>query len=345
MNHLVKLLLIVFVISLNAGCTFLIKTEDVADYRKYNKITKDTSVKEAKSILGMPSGIGTHYFNGKKHNIESYIGMYGKFGLSSATYSTGISFLTYDNDTILRLLIMNRNIADGERELTTDKDIKDATNGIVFGKTNISEVINKFGKPLNTEGTLSYNINHKIYFWDFSKLAKNEPIIEKMLIIGCDSSNVIQDLFWISSIENDIKSIGSTKSQTTKDISGSYGIDSFVDSQKLLFSTDNIIDKLKVDALLDTISDKLNISTVIDKIGLPTARGVYRIAPSDTLLVASWTHSTFMVKGKDHGFVPFEVTEDNQGSYFNMAISQTRLIIMYDLSGVVREVIWLKPVR
>jgi len=50
-----------------------------------------------------------------------------------------------------------------------------------------------------------------------------------------------------------------------------------------------------------------------------------------------------LLKGKDYSFVPFEATDDNKGTYFNMAISQTRLIIMYDLSGVVKEVIWLKP--
>lgn len=346
MNNFVKAVCMLVMMAVSSGCTFLIKTENVVDYRKYNEISKETPVKKAKSILGTPAGNGVHYYNGIKHNMEWFNGLYGKFGLSAGTYSTGISFLTYENDSISRLMIMTRNIADGERELGTDKDIKDATKDIVIGKTSITEVIAKFGTPLNTNGTLFYNednVGHKLFYWDFSKMPKDKPIIEKMLIIGCDPTNTIQDLFWISSVEEDIKSIGSVKTSTVKDISGSYGINNFIDSQQMLLGTDNVINKIKVDEMIDGISPALNISSVIEKIGLPTARGVYRIYPKDTLLVASWTHSNMMIKGKDHSFVPFEATEDNSGTYFSMAISQTRLIIMYDLTGAVKEVIWLKP--
>jgi len=341
-----KTLTLITLLTMVTGCTFLIKTEDVADYRKYKEISKDSTITQAVKILGTPASTGIHFYNGNKHNIEAYIGMYGKFGMSAATYTTGISFLTHDANSIERLLIMSREIADGERELGTDKEIKDVTKDIIFGKTTIDSITSKFGKPLNSNGTLyskDSNINHQLHYWDFSKMPKDKPIIEKMLIIGCDKDNTIQDLFWISSMENDIKSIGDVKSSTVKDISGNYGIGNFIDSQKLLISTDNLIDRFKVDDVMSKINSSTNVNTVIENIGLPTARGIYRIYPNETLIVASWSHSTTLVKGKDRSFVPFEATEDNVGSYLNIAIKQTRLIIMHDQSGIIREVMWLKP--
>lgn len=345
-----KLLLLLCVVCLS-GCSFMIKTPEVANYDNFSQIGGGSTRNDVALLLGTPQSQGLHQIYDKQYDAQFYYGFAGKFTLSTAKYDSGTAYITYDNDEPIDLIYFVSKSTGKEISLKKDLSIKELASNLVLGKTNIQYVFDTIGSADYTGKRKNYikNITNTVAFWDSSKSETNGTLKEKWLLIGYDSSGTVQDVMWVSSYPSEISAFGQVAEQQVKQISKLSFAALFPVRQPTEMSTGTKIDSMQVDALLNTRPE--NIHDIIAVLGKPTALGVKSFIGDEPMSLSNWSFSKIEMKGSEHNYVPPSASDEEKEAiakkgktFMIMKIDQSRLVVGHDESGNIKEILWVRPI-
>jgi hypothetical protein len=190
---------------------------------------------------------------------------------------------------------------------------------------------------------------HDVAFYEASHWANASAISEKWMLVGYDDRGTIQDLIWVSSLPDDIAELGSIEPAQFKEISRMSIAGFFPVWETEALSAGNRIDAVQVDALIKT--KPRHIDQIINVIGKASALGIKSFKGDTPLLLSSWSYCTQEIKGLQHGYRPVNFSrEQNQElesaeQYLVLNIAQSRLMVGHDRDGVIKEIMWVKPLR
>lgn len=326
------------------GCTINIKTPIVADYKKLEEIDATKLDKtQVELLLGTPQGKGVQMYEGKKYDLYFYTGFIGEASSGEARLDSGTVFVTFDNDKCVHLLYRLASIAKTIR-LNQPLPIDKFFDNILIGKSTVNDVLNVLGEPTyqGRRVNLLGNVTHKILWYDSSKLEKTDgAMIEKWMMLGYDNNGVIQDVMWVSSVQDDIKDLGKAQSNEAKILYGTLGATGM--------STERVIDPMQVDALLKTSPQ--NVSEIENIMGPPSAVGVRLVKETDALIMSSWTHVKLKVLGREQLYrAAVQASKEaapaakEPESYVVMDVKQSMLIVWHNSKGNIKEYFWFRPI-
>lgn len=342
---------ILIILLLITGCTFNVKTPVVANYGNLDLIQKNSKKNDVLVLLGGPQGNGVYGKLGSLNELDFYHGIAGRFSMSSANMDSGTAFISYKGDSILDFFYFNSKITGNEIKFEKPINIKLVADSIQIGSSSFSDLTKTIGEPdfVGRRINAGANIIHNIALWDASKVATDGVLKEKFLFVGYDSSNIVQDLIWVSSDAEDIKSFGSIADQQMKHLyrndQAGWGF-SVMDPVGL--TTGTKLDPIQVDALIR--SNPKNVNDVIKVIGKPNAFGIKSFKGSNSMRLSNWAYSKVDVKGNEANFIPSNASEEqraklNDSSWVVMSIEQTRLMIGHNENGDIQEILWTHPIK
>lgn len=346
-----KQIVVVLMISVLAGCSFMVKTPTVANYSNLSRIDSGTTKNDAAVLLGAPQGKGTHIYDGNQHELQFYYGFAGKFTLSTAQYDSGTAFITYGGDHPVELIYFTSKASGPEISFTKTLSVKNLVDSIRLGESTIDAVFASLGQPDYVGKRINYlkNKNNIIAFWDASQIESKGAIKEKWILAGYDESGVVQDLIWVSSSEEDIREFGEISEQQMKQLSRVTVAGFFPVLEPTAMSTGTKIDPVQVDALVKTSPN--NVKDIISIIGKPTALGIKSFDGDPSMSLSNWSFSTVEMKGEEHNYIPPMASEEereqlSEGKTFMvMSVEQSRLIVGHDRDGEIKEILWVRPVQ
>jgi hypothetical protein len=340
----------VVILMLTTGCTFMVKTPVVADYQRLNLLNQSTTRTDVEKMLGTPQGMGVHIVNGKTYDLTFYYGISGTismFGASNVDF--GMALISYEGDKLVNLLYFT---AMSKDDITFGQDIpiKRLAEKMIVGETNIRVVYEIMGPPRYRGRLIHENNNaiHNIVAWDSSRTQNNSAIKEKLLILGIDDREIIQDINWVSSLPEEIQALGETSEQHRQQISKIASAGYFLVPQLQSISTTTKLDAIQVDAIL---KDKpANVKEISDIIGKPTALGIRSFKNNPPLILSSWSHYKAVMMGYEAAIIvgvseEAKVRREQAPTYMVMDFIQSRLIVGHDSNGEIKEILWFKPLK
>jgi hypothetical protein len=344
-----KIILLLFLF-LN-GCAFNVKTPVVANYGNLDLIQKHSKKNDVLVLLGGPQGNGVYGKSGSLNELDFYHGLAGRFSTSSANMDSGTAFISYKGDSILDLFYFGSKITGSEIKFEKPINIKLISDSVQIGSSSYSDLIKAVGEPdyIGKRINSATNINHSVAFWDASIVAADGVLREKFLFVGYDNNNIVQDLIWVSSDAEDIKSFGTINDQQMKHLyrndQAGWGF-SVMDPVGL--TTGTKLDPIQVDALIR--SNPKNVNDVIKIIGKPNALGIKSFKGSNSMRLSNWAYSKVDVKGNEANFIPSNASEEqraklNDSNWIVMSIEQTRLMIGHNENGDIQEILWTHPIK
>jgi len=346
-----KQLLIVLMISALSGCSFMIKTPTVANYENLSRIDGSTTKNDVAVLLGAQQGKGIHVYDGNKHELHYYHGFAGKFTSSTALYDSGTAFITYGSDHPVELIYFTSKASGPEISFSKNLSIKKLADTIKLGESKVDAVFSSLGQPDYVGRRINYkkNIDHKIAFWDSSKIETKGAIKEKWILVGYDESGIVQDLIWVSSSDDDIREFGEISEQQMKQLSRMTVAGFIPMLEPTAMNTGTKIDPVQVDALVN--KSPQNIKHIIDILGKPTALGIKSFDGDPSMNLSNWSFSTVEMKGRESNYIPPMASEEerkhlSEGKTFMvMSVEQSRLIVGHNSKGEVQEIRWVGPVK
>ncbi|GEM_PF-1570161 len=346
-----KTLLVILLAVFLSGCSFMVKTPTVANYGNLPQIDNNTTKNDIAILLGTPQGEGIHIYDGAPHEMQFYYGFAGKLTFNTAQYDSGTAFITYGSNRPLDIIYFTSKATGAEISFTKNLSIKTLANNIKLGESNIEAAISVFGQPDYVGKRINFkkNINHKIAYWDASRLETKGAINEKWIMIGYDNSGITQDLIWVSSSSEDINEFGEISTQQIKQLSRLTIAGFFPVLEPTAMSTGTKIDPVQVDALIKT--SPANINDIIKVLGLPTALGIKSFDGDVPMSLSNWSFSIVEMKGREHNYIPPMASEEEREklekgqTFMVMSVEQSRLIVGHDRDGEIKEILWIRPVK
>ncbi len=334
------------------GCLIDVKTPIVANYQKLQTVQPVSSRSDIESMLGTPQSSGLHMLDGNSYELSFYYGFIGSISSSEARCDSGTAFMTYDKDTPVQVLYFTSTSSDPGIVIRKDLPIKKLMQQMTIGKTNIQTVYAALGVPDYKGRRIDKRAGliHNVAFYDASHMQYPGAEYEKWLLIGFDDRGAIQDVMWVSSMQDDVAEFGKTAPfPAPRQISRTVVTDLLIPmDDPRAFITGGTIDSLQVDALMRTKPTR--IEQIRNTIGNPLTLGIKNFKGSSSLMLSGWSYYTMDYKGSEDNYrlsasFPGEPPKESDlgPTYHIVNVAQTRLLIGHDRDGTIREIMWLKP--
>ena len=349
--HMKKMSFVWFLALLIGGCSFNVKTPIVADYQKLNDVQITSTRNDIELMLGTPQSTGLYINQNISYPLSFYYGLAGTMTVSAMQCDSGTAFISYDGENLANILYFTSKASDPEIIFNKDLPIKKLVGELELGQSNIQKIYAKLGPPDYTGKRIDKRTGtvHSIAYYDSSQPQDNGVMKEKWILVGYDDQQIVQDLVWVSSDNDDIAELGTIEASQMKRLSRITVSGHFLHLETRAISAGTRIDPIQVDALMRI--NPTNIKQIRDILGMPTALGIKSFKGDQPMFLSNWSNSQVKVIGVEHNYIPINASEkqrnelENTPSYMIMDISQCRLIVGHDDDGFIKEIIWMAPFK
>jgi hypothetical protein len=346
-----KILPLLISLFLIVGCSFNVKTQNVANYSNLDRIEKNTTKNDVALLLGSPQGKGIYGPIQAPNELDFYFGFAGLFSMGGEIdIDSGIAFITYKENKAEDLIYFRSNFTGNPKVRNKNIRTKQVIDSIQLGKSTVDDIIKVIGQPeyKGRRANFSSDIVNKVAYWDSSEINPNGAIKEKWLLVGYDKNSIVQDVIWVSSKPEDIKEFGEVTEQQLQQMSRLVVAGFIPMLEPTGMNTGTKIDPTQVDALVK--NRPKNIKDVISVLGLPSALGIKIFQGSNPLALSNWSFSSVEIKGRQTNYIPPEATEEqkskvSEDTFIIMNIDQSRLMIGHTADGEIKEILWTKAIK
>lgn len=309
------------------GCSFSVKTAYVPDIRNYPKVDVGYFKDEVAGLLGDPMASGVYIVDQKRMDLDLYMGIAGVATTSSLSGDVGEATVVYEDGVVMIYQYAVGNTSKPIPVKGKPIPYSGVVEKLVPGKSRNSEAESFFGEVFYRGKYVDSkkNIRYDTTTWSGSGGGNNSRKVENGIVISSDNGGTIQMLEWVSSIPEHISSI-----ETLSD--GAF----MAPFSGITLNTDRVFDKTLIPVVLE--KNAMSVKDVEDHLGPPNALGVKLANGEQPLAIAVWSQEKIKIGETEKGYTP--PGREKSGNYMVMDMNIDRLIVYYDQTGLVKEIVW-----
>jgi len=342
-------LLFLATVFLSAGCWVNIKTPLVAQYDRLDSMSLSDADKDSIELaLGTPQGVGVHRLGERELSLTFYQGLIGRMSMGGSLQADyGLALVSYEGPKVDQILYARSSRSDPAVPMRGHLPVVALASNLTLGTSSIDDAVRLLGyRAFGGRRVDNKNkVEHDILWYNHSESPLSSGRMkERVVMLGYDKEEIVQDLMWFSSFPEDMKNLGEIDALQFNELS-KLSFNLWINYELLGFTTDaSAVDAVRVYALLRSQPKKLD--TIVEVLGLPTARGMKCFKFQEPLLLAAWASIKSEMMGRELISTPDPRAPNGQRttSFSVISMPQNRLIVSHTPNGDIVEIMWFAGV-